>query len=201
MGYRAKSIKNKPRINEDPKDAMIREFQDEIMKLKEALASGGDINIENLSPEMRQQLGIQEPMAPRIQKETVIKEGIVDKIIEKEIIIEQGPTPEEVAHMESKLRLENDEVKREAERKRQEIEMQRDMAEAEKKRFLEEINREESAAMAEQQRRSELQAKLGQMEQKMVVGKQVMEKAIEQEEELKRQQRELRKQKKVESKL
>merc|ERR1719345_474119 len=42
--YRAKSIKNKPRINEDPKDAMIREFQDEIMKLKEALASGGTIN-------------------------------------------------------------------------------------------------------------------------------------------------------------
>ena len=27
---RAKSIKNKPRINEDPKDAMIRQFQDEI---------------------------------------------------------------------------------------------------------------------------------------------------------------------------
>ena len=28
------SIKNKPRINEDPKDAMIREFQEEIKKLK-----------------------------------------------------------------------------------------------------------------------------------------------------------------------
>ena len=34
---RAKHIKNKPRINEDPKDAMIREFQDEIMKLREQL--------------------------------------------------------------------------------------------------------------------------------------------------------------------
>lgn len=29
---RAKAIKNKPRINEDPKDALIREFQDEIQK-------------------------------------------------------------------------------------------------------------------------------------------------------------------------
>merc|ERR1719160_1895758 len=46
-----------------------------------------------------------------------------------------------------------------------------------------------------------MQSKLAQMEQKMVVGKQVMEKAIEQEQELKRQQRELKKQKKVESKL
>merc|ERR1719399_1896575 len=42
--YRAKSIKNKPRINEDPKDAMIREFQDEISRLKARLqerAQGG----------------------------------------------------------------------------------------------------------------------------------------------------------------
>ena len=35
---RAKNIKNKPRINEDPKDAMLREFQDEINRLKKMLA-------------------------------------------------------------------------------------------------------------------------------------------------------------------
>ncbi len=34
---RAKNIKNKPKINEDPKDAMLREFQEEIQKLKELL--------------------------------------------------------------------------------------------------------------------------------------------------------------------
>ena len=34
---RAKNIKNKPRINEDPKDAMLREFQDEIKRLKAML--------------------------------------------------------------------------------------------------------------------------------------------------------------------
>eukprot|EP01041_Mallomonas_annulata_P002751 gene2751-5419_t len=32
---RAKNIKNKPKINEDPKDAMLREYQEEIKKLKE----------------------------------------------------------------------------------------------------------------------------------------------------------------------
>ena len=31
---RAKNIKNKPKINEDPKDALLREFQSEIEKLK-----------------------------------------------------------------------------------------------------------------------------------------------------------------------
>ena len=34
---RAKCIKNKPKINEDPKDAMLREYQEEILKLKAAL--------------------------------------------------------------------------------------------------------------------------------------------------------------------
>jgi len=34
---RAKNIQNKPRINEDPKDALLREYQEEITKLKEQL--------------------------------------------------------------------------------------------------------------------------------------------------------------------
>lgn len=34
---RAKSIANKPRINEDPKDAQLRQYQEEILKLKQLL--------------------------------------------------------------------------------------------------------------------------------------------------------------------
>ena len=34
---RAKNIKNKPKINEDPKDALLREYKEEIEKLKEML--------------------------------------------------------------------------------------------------------------------------------------------------------------------
>lgn len=34
---RAKNIKNKPHINEDPKDALLREYQEEIVRLKSAL--------------------------------------------------------------------------------------------------------------------------------------------------------------------
>lgn len=41
---RAKFIKNKPKINEDPKDALLREYSDEIRKLKELLErQGGSI--------------------------------------------------------------------------------------------------------------------------------------------------------------
>ena len=35
--HRAKRIQNKPKINEDPKDTLIREYQDEINKLKAML--------------------------------------------------------------------------------------------------------------------------------------------------------------------
>lgn len=43
---RAKMIKNKPTVNQDPKDAMLAQFQDEIKKLKEMLkARGGDVNV------------------------------------------------------------------------------------------------------------------------------------------------------------
>ena len=42
----AKRIKNKPQINEDPKDALLREYQEEIMRLKMTLENrknkGGD---------------------------------------------------------------------------------------------------------------------------------------------------------------
>ena len=34
---RAKAIKNKPRINEDPKDALLKQYEEEIQKLKALL--------------------------------------------------------------------------------------------------------------------------------------------------------------------
>lgn len=43
---RAKNISNKPKINEDPKDAKLREYQEEIMKLKKLLEANNN-NIIN----------------------------------------------------------------------------------------------------------------------------------------------------------
>jgi len=52
---RAKSIKNKPKINEDPKDAMIRNYQDELSKLKEELAKrlGGKVGKDGTIEKVR----------------------------------------------------------------------------------------------------------------------------------------------------
>jgi len=44
---RAKNIKNKPKVNEDPKDALLKEYTDEIKRLKAMLENqngGGGIS-------------------------------------------------------------------------------------------------------------------------------------------------------------
>jgi hypothetical protein len=48
--YGAKSIKNKPKINEDPKDAAIRQFTDEIEFLKAQLSNMNSGNGQELDP-------------------------------------------------------------------------------------------------------------------------------------------------------
>ena len=55
---RAKSIKNKPIVNEDPKDALLKQYEDEITKLKRQLMqmnSGGSVNMEDLQKFEKQQ--------------------------------------------------------------------------------------------------------------------------------------------------
>ena len=50
---RAKNIENQPRINEDPKDAMIREFHDEISRLRAELEKYGGADLLNLANQKR----------------------------------------------------------------------------------------------------------------------------------------------------
>ena len=39
---RAKAIKNKPVVNEDPKDALLKQYEDEIKRLKALLDKSGN---------------------------------------------------------------------------------------------------------------------------------------------------------------
>ncbi|CAJ0928585.1 unnamed protein product, partial [Mesorhabditis belari] len=50
---RAKNIKNKPKINEDPKDALLREFQEEIDRLRAMLATRKRRGKEEIGEEER----------------------------------------------------------------------------------------------------------------------------------------------------
>ena len=52
LPFRAKNIKNKPKINEDPKDAMLREYQAEIEKLRAMVDAGGETGQSSLLREI-----------------------------------------------------------------------------------------------------------------------------------------------------
>lgn len=68
---RAKNIKNKPKINEDPKDALLREYQDEIKKLKMML-EGKDISSMITAPAV----AASDPFTDQLEKWEAEKEEI-----------------------------------------------------------------------------------------------------------------------------
>jgi len=82
---RAKNIKNKPKINEDPKDAMLREFQEEIARLKAALADAGGEVEEYVDEHGNVQVrAVQEKLVENV----VEVEREVEKVVEVEKIVE-----------------------------------------------------------------------------------------------------------------
>ncbi|XP_066121241.1 kinesin-like protein KIF17 [Saccopteryx bilineata] len=99
---RAKNIKNKPHINEDPKDALLREYQDEIKKLKAILAQ--QMSPSNLSALLSNQ-GLlnpaqteEKPLPPSViqhdmeaEKQLIREEVDLDPEVAKEVALATEP--------------------------------------------------------------------------------------------------------------
>ncbi|XP_064445899.1 kinesin-like protein KIF17 isoform X3 [Mirounga angustirostris] len=107
---RAKNIKNKPCINEDPKDALLREYQEEIKKLKAILAQ--QMSPSNLSA----LLSSQAPLNPVQIEEQLVPPPVIqsDTEAEKQLIREEYEErlarlrADYEAEQESRARLEED---------------------------------------------------------------------------------------------
>merc|ERR1739841_501345 len=102
---RAKNIKNKPKINEDPKDAMLCEFQDEIKRLKNQLANQGNRNHR------------------ATMNEFMLGEKVVEKIVEVERIVEVpgAATEEELAELKATVDKEAEQMRLRAEAEMKEV--------------------------------------------------------------------------------
>jgi len=113
---RAKFITNKPRINEDPKDAMIRQFQEEIERLKQELAKadsgmGGDVPVEGGSGPV--QKGAHKGNKNMdIQKTQEILDEKTELLKKKSLTLEQ-----ENAEAAEKLKLQEEEIKKSSEKR------------------------------------------------------------------------------------
>ncbi|XP_072684111.1 kinesin-like protein KIF17 isoform X4 [Canis lupus baileyi] len=107
---RAKSIKNKPRINEDPKDALLREYQEEIKKLKAILAQ--QMGPSNLSALLSSQVPLnpvqsEEKLAPpsALQSDTEAEKQLIREEYEERLARLRADYE---AEQESRARLEED---------------------------------------------------------------------------------------------
>ncbi|XP_058794320.1 kinesin-like protein KIF3B [Phymastichus coffea] len=142
---RAKNIKNKPRINEDPKDALLRQYQEEILRLKEMLAQ------KNLTRQEKPPLENEEPEESTNEKLQPNQEAsdAEKKLIAEQLKAEKEETEEltkRISELESKMlcggrniidhtneqqkALEQRAVEI-AERKKREVEMQQKLEEQE----------------------------------------------------------------------
>ena len=105
---RAKNIKNKPKINEDPKDAMLREFQEEIARLRSQLenAQGGGGGAGGPGGG---------PGQPRVEK------VIVEKVVEKVVEVNKGMDEAKVKELQDKAAAEREAIRLKAEKEMQQV--------------------------------------------------------------------------------
>ncbi|KAL8594876.1 Kinesin-like protein kif3b [Nucella lapillus] len=145
---RAKSIKNKPKINEDPKDALLREFQEEINRLKGKLTTKGEPKTKKRKKKRTRQAGDGQEEEEEEDDEDEEEEGDDEASAEAYMQEEMAKLEEEKASVLNNQSL---------------------IAE-EKDRLLTEMQEKEEKLEKEKEQRDSMAAKIKAMESKLLVG-------------------------------
>ncbi|TMW64653.1 hypothetical protein Poli38472_011533 [Pythium oligandrum] len=187
---RAKNIKNKPKINEDPKDAKIREYQEKIKELREALAAqeknggGGGMSGGGGSSEKA--------------SEKAATPQIVERIVEKTIVKREGVSEDVLKKLEADARREKLELKQKAQAEMKAILAEQSRTEEERERLEKELAFKAQQKAEMEKQKLEMIEQLQKMEKKVISGGKVMDKAAKQERELLEAQRKIEEQKRQE---
>ncbi|XP_071951879.1 kinesin-II 85 kDa subunit-like [Antedon mediterranea] len=160
---RAKNIKNKAKINEDPKDALLRQFQKEIDDLKKKLQDGGSASGDEGSGDKESESEEEEVIGP--DGKTMIRKT---KTKSKKKL-----SPEQMAEMQRKI-----------DEERRALEAQKDMEEDEKNKAKELLERRENDIKKAQQEHEQLAEKLQSIEKKLIVGGVDLREKMEEQERL-----------------
>ncbi|EQC26021.1 hypothetical protein SDRG_16123 [Saprolegnia diclina VS20] len=185
---RAKQIKNKPKINEDPKDAMIREFQEEIEALKAKLAAIGTAGPSGTTVD------------GQVVAQAVAPVEIVEKVVEK-VIIEKGISEEEAKRIAEKAKQEIGDVRKKAQDELSAAAKDNALAEHQKREMELKLEMERKQHEEMERQQKALVLKLQSMEAKLLVGSEILDKAAQQEDELRKKKLELEERKHQELKL
>ncbi|XP_058852309.1 kinesin-like protein KIF3A isoform X1 [Acipenser ruthenus] len=172
---RAKNIKNKARINEDPKDAMLRQFQKEIEDLKKKLKEGEEISGSDSSGSEDDE-----------DDEGEVGEGGEKRKKRRDQTGKKKVSPDKMVEMQAKI-----------EEERKALEAKLDMEEEERNKARAELEKREKDLLKAQQEHQLLLEKLSALEKKVIVGGvDLLAKAEEQEKLLEESNNELDERKK-----
>eukprot|EP01135_Chromosphaera_perkinsii_P006664 Nk52_evm66s554 gene=Nk52_evmTU66s554 len=177
--YRAKEIKNKPHINEDPKDALLREFQEEIERLKKQLQEKGG------GSKGKKRRGRKGSNGEHMEDEEEDED-------------EDGEVEEISQYSEDRLKEEEEKLEQE----KIALKQDKDMIEEEKQRIAEQLKSREALLQAEEEARNSAASKIKAMESKLLVGGvNIFDRTSAQEKELEGKRKELEERKRKEREL
>ncbi|XP_053152238.1 kinesin-like protein KIF3A isoform X5 [Hemicordylus capensis] len=146
---RAKNIKNKARINEDPKDALLRQFQKEIEELKKKLEEGEEISGSETSGSEEDD----EEDDGEIGEDGEKRKKRRDQAGKKKV------SPDKMMEMQAKI-----------DEERKALETKLDMEEEERNKARAELEKREKDLLKAQQEHQSLLEKLSALEKKVIVG-------------------------------
>lgn len=185
---RAKNIKNKPRVNEDPKDTLLREFQEEIARLKAQLEKKGMLGKRLRRKSSRRKKAVSAPAG--YPEGSVIEAWVAE---EEDDNNNNHRPPQPILESALDKNMENylQEQKERLEEEKAAIQDDRSLVSEEKQKLLEEKEKMLEDLRREQQATELLAAKYKAMESKLLIGgRNIMDHTNEQQKmlELKRQE-------------
>ncbi|XDB52325.1 PREDICTED: kinesin-like protein KIF3A isoform X5 [Capra hircus] len=145
---RAKNIKNKARINEDPKDALLRQFQKEIEELKKKLEEGEEISGSDISGSEEED-----------DEECEVGEDGEKRKKRRNQAGKKKVSPDKMVEMQAKI-----------DEERKALETKLDMEEEERNKARAELEKREKDLLKAQQEHQSLLEKLSALEKKVIVG-------------------------------
>ncbi|XP_074069370.1 kinesin-like protein KIF3A isoform X6 [Macrotis lagotis] len=169
---RAKNIKNKARINEDPKDALLRQFQKEIEELKKKLEEGEEISGSDISgseddEDEHAEAGEHGEKRKKRRGSSSSSSSdstcsVVEKPLDKSLTNQAGKkkvSPDKMVEMQAKI-----------DEERKALETKLDMEEEERNKARAELEKREKDLLKAQQEHQSLLEKLSALEKKVIVG-------------------------------
>jgi hypothetical protein len=169
----AKKIKNKPKINEDPKDALLRQYQEEIETLKKQLSSmGKGLGVPSGIPGTHGSNGIQ-----YVEDDAAMKLAV------------------------DNLEKEKDDFRKQNEQEITKIKQLKNMAEEEKKSLIEKLNKEINEQKKVKDEAKNLLLKYRKMKNTVLQGNITEQKVKEQEQEINKRREELETKRREEQRL